>query len=425
MNKDNQASGPPAAPSLCPSCGQPDLKEVYQVRRVPVHSCLLLTSHQEALDFPRGDLTLAHCTACGFVTNTTFVPKQAVYAPGYEDQQSFSATFNQFASDLADHLIAKYDLHNKNIVEIGCGKGDFLHLLCERGGNQGVGIDPSVVPDRVHSTASERVRFVQAYYSERHAHYAADFICCRHTLEHIHTTADFLRTVRRAIGSRLNTGVFFEVPDASRILHDGAFEDIYYEHCSYFTPHSLAQLFRNCGFAVTDLYRAYGEQYLLLEARPVAEPSNRIHPLEESAEETSHAITTFAVQVRKKLAHWTQHLQNMQGKRLALWGSGSKAVAFLTSLACVDQISCVIDINPHRHGKFMPGVGCEIRPPEYLKHYAQNQQSRQSQQNQQNQQNRQNRQDQIDQIIVMNRLYEEEVRQQLTSLGVQSAVVSL
>ena len=67
---------------------------------------------------------------------------------------------------------------------------------------------------------------------------------CRHTLEHIAPTGRFLRTIRNVIGDRSDTVVLFELPDAVRILREGAFWDINYEHCSYFSPGSLSRLFR-------------------------------------------------------------------------------------------------------------------------------------------------------------------------------------
>ncbi|WAL62593.1 class I SAM-dependent methyltransferase [Thermocoleostomius sinensis A174] len=357
----------------------------------------------EALDFPRGDVVLGHCEHCGFITNIAFDAKWSAYAPNYEDQQSFSPTFNQFAIDLANRLIEKYDLYEKDIVEIGCSKGDFLLLLCELGNNRGVGIDPSVVPGRVKSAAANRVTFIQDYYGDHHAKYVGDFICCRHTLEHIQPTAEFLSTVRRSIGDRLNTVVFFEIPDTLRVLHDLAFEDIYYEHCSYFTPGSLARLFRSCGFEILDLYLAYGQQYLMIEARPVTHSSDRILPLEEALEQTAADVQYFAAAIETKLFHWKQHLVTLQdqGKRVVIWGSGSKCVAFLTTLGMADQVQYVVDINPHRHGKFIPGVGKEIKSPEFLKVY------------------------QPDQIIVMNAIYCAEIQKMLNGMGVGAEIVAL
>ncbi|MEM6611712.1 MAG: SAM-dependent methyltransferase, partial [Cyanobacteria bacterium P01_C01_bin.72] len=168
----------------CPNCGHDELRVFYEVRDVPVHSCLMMSEQSQAIDFPSGDVVLGFCDHCGFITNTEFDAKWSAYAPNYEDQQSYSPTFNKFSLKLANHLIDKYDLHNKDIIEIGCSKGDFLLLLCELGNNRGVGIDPSVVPGRVESEAADRVTFIQDYYSEKHAEYVGDFICCRHTLEH-------------------------------------------------------------------------------------------------------------------------------------------------------------------------------------------------------------------------------------------------
>jgi Methyltransferase domain/C-methyltransferase C-terminal domain len=388
---------------VCPNCGNHELFVFYEVYNVPVHSCLMLSTQQEALDFPCGDVILGFCDRCGFITNIAFDSKWSAYAPNYEDQQSFSPTFNKFSLDLANRLIEKYDLHDKDIVEIGCSKGDFLLLLCELGHNRGVGIDPSAIPGRVNTEAANRVIFVSDYYSKQHAKYVSDFICCRHTLEHIQSTAEFVKTVRLSIGDRTDTAVFFEVPDTTRVLQHLTFEDIYYEHCSYFTPGSLARLFRSCGFEVIDLYRDYGEQYLLIEVQPVAIPSNQAHLLENSVEQTARAIKYFATHINQKLLYWQQYLEKMQtqGKRVVIWGSGSKCVAFLTTLNTIDQIQYVVDVNPHRQGKFIPGVGKKIMPPEFLREY------------------------QPDRVIVMNSIYCQEIQQMLEHLGINTNVIAL
>jgi SAM-dependent methyltransferase len=361
----------------------------------------MLPTRQDALTFPTDNLVLSVCPQCGFITNPIFDSKWSAYAPNYEDQQSFSGTFNQFAFNLAQRLVDKYDLHNKDIIEIGCSKGDFLLLLCELGRNRGVGIDPSVVPGRVESEAVERVTFIQDYYSEKHSEYVGEFICCRHTLEHIRPTAELVRTVRQSIGDRQDTVVFFEIPDTTRVLRDLAFEDIYYEHCSYFTPSSLARLFRSCGFEVLDLYRAYAVQYLMIEARPVTFISQTLHPFEETLEQTLADVQFFRDRIDQKLNRWQRRLAEIEqrGKRVVIWGSGSKCVSFLTTLNAVNSIEYVVDINPHRHGRFIPGLGKEIMSPEFLKDY------------------------QPEQIIVMNAIYCNEIQQQLNTMGVTAEVV--
>ena len=41
----------------------------------------------------------------------------------------------------------------------------------------------------------------------------------------------------------------------------------------------------------------------------------------------------------------------------------------MTTLKIQDEIQYIVDINPHRHGKFIPGVGKQIVSPESLKDY--------------------------------------------------------
>lgn len=101
----------------------------------------------------------AFCKECGFISNVAFDPSKLNYSSVYEDQQSFSSTFNAFAHDIARRLIEKHNLHNKSILEIGCGKDDFLALLCELDHNRGAGIDPAYVEGRVHGEASDRLTF--------------------------------------------------------------------------------------------------------------------------------------------------------------------------------------------------------------------------------------------------------------------------
>ena len=286
---------------FCPSCNSKSMSIFYEARSIPVNSCIMFSNSIEAINFPRGDLILAFCENCGFISNIDFDPLKLDYASLIPEEQGFSATFQAFAQRIATRLIEKYDLHGKQIMEIGCGRGDFLALLCELGGNFGVGIDPSIATGGVESGVSKNLRFIKDYFSEKYASSIGDFVVCRHTLEHIHNTAEFLNSVRNAIGENVNTSVFFEVPDTTRILKEVAFWDIYYEHCSYFTLGSLASLFRFCRFEVTNLVRDYSDQYLLIEAKPVQNRSTKIMQIEESVQTTAMDVANFSKRCRDKI----------------------------------------------------------------------------------------------------------------------------
>ena len=238
--------------AVCPNCRGQGMHLFYEIRDIPVHSCLLMRTRAEALDYPTGDLRLGFCPSCGFLANTLFDSAVHEYSARYEETQGFSECFNAFARGLAQRLIDQYDLHGKRILEIGCGKGEFLALMCELGENHGIGIDPAYVPDRQPKGAVARAEFIRDFYLPKYAHLSADFFVCRHTLEHIAQTLEFMQLVRDAIGTRDDTLFFMEVPETIRILRSGAFWDVYYEHCSYFSPGSLARVIRSCGFDLLD-----------------------------------------------------------------------------------------------------------------------------------------------------------------------------
>lgn len=387
----------------CRSCGCRDLEVFYEVKNVPVHSVLLMPTRDAAITYPRGNIALAFCANCGFIGNVAFDPRVLEYSQRYEETQSFSPTYGAFAHRLATHLISRYDLHDRDVIEIGCGKGEFLSLLCELGGNRGIGFDPSYVEGRVNGTAKNLVTFITDYYSEKYADYHADFVCCRMTLEHIHDVGKFVGTLRRAIGEHKDTVVFFQVPNVMRILRDIAFWDIYYEHCSYFSPGSLARLFARHAFDVVDVWTDYDDQYLMLEAVPTNRTAVPVDDQRADVLDLARDVVIFRRDYSCRIAEWTCRLREIRERdlRAVIWGSGSKAVAFLTTLGVQGEIGYVVDVNPHRHGTYMAGTGELIVGPRFLKEY------------------------QPDLVIIMNPVYRDEIGKTLEELNLSPRIVTV
>jgi len=356
----------------CPACGGQRTDIFYAQDGVPVHSCLLMKDPEAARAFPTGSIRLAFCATCGFIFNCAFDAGLQSYSTSYEETQSFSPRFRAFARELAGRWVDRHDLHGKHVLEIGCGKAEFLVLLCELGGNRGTGIDPGVRPERVDGPAAERIELIQDFYRERYGYLAGDAVVCRHTLEHILPVADFLGAIRASIANRLGTAVLFELPDVLRVLREVAFWDVYYEHCSYFSAGSLARLFRRTGFEVDELVMEYDGQYLVLDAHAAAEGAAPVRPplpLEESLGELEAAVEHFSSSAQRRIEGWRHQLDQARGEggRAVIWGSGSKGVSYLTTLGLREEIDCVVDINPYRQGMYMPGTGHAIVAPEALR----------------------------------------------------------
>jgi SAM-dependent methyltransferase len=388
---------------LCPTCGSQKTYVFYEVHNIPIHSVLLMPTRDVALNYPKGDMALAFCQQCGFIFNRAFKPGMHEYSSSYEETQGFSPTFRGFHERLARQLIERYELCGKSVIEIGCGKGEFLTLLCELGEIRAIGFDPAYVSDRVSTEVESRVTFIKDFYSEKYTSHRADFVCCKMTLEHIQPTADFIRTLRNSVGDRLDTIVFFQVPDVVRILRDVAFWDIYYEHCSYFSAGSLARLFRRCGFEVTDLWKDYGDQYLMIEARPTNGHTGFPLPQENDLNELADYVKAFSENYQHKLNAWKQEIERIRQtkQKVVVWGGGSKGVTFLTGLHIQTEIEYVVDIDPYKHGTYMAGTGQKIVAPNFLHEYR------------------------PDGVIIMNSIYHEEIRQQLRQMGLSPQITAI
>ena len=373
---------------------------VLDMDRLPVHCNVLWPSREGALAAPRGDIHLTYMPGCGHIYNSAFDPDKMTYTQAYENSLHFSARFQAYATALADRLIATYDLHNKDIVEIGSGQGDFLKMLCRMGGNRGVGFDPSYVAQE-QEEADTAVSFIQEFYSEEFADYPADFICCRHVLEHIHEPVPFLKAVRRAINGRLETVIFFEVPNALWTVRQLGIWDIIYEHCSYYSPVSLAHLFTQAGFQVLAVDETFGGQFLTIEARLAPDTAVPAPANPQDLAALSADVAQFADNYRQKVAYWHETLHELaqNGRRVVVWGSGSKGVMFMNTFDQEGLIRYAVDINPRKQGMFVAGSGQEIVSPEFLRVY------------------------QPDVVIIMNRNYEDEIGRQLAQLGVTASIL--
>jgi 2-polyprenyl-3-methyl-5-hydroxy-6-metoxy-1,4-benzoquinol methylase len=388
-----------AAPHVCPSCGGRAGRSFYQVADVPVHQVKLVRTRQAALNCARGDIALCFCPGCGFVWNGAFDPARMRYADDYESTQAVSPTFNAFHERLARDLIGRFDLHGKRVVELGCGQGEFVTMLAELGGNEGYGFDQVLrAPGQ-----SGGVTFVKDLYAEPYRDLAPDFVCCKMTLEHVHDVATFLGGLRRTVGERPATVVVFMIPEITRILNLRAFWDVYYEHCSYWSPGSLARAFRLAGFDPLRVWTDYDDQYVLIAARPGTGRSPAL-AAEEPPAALAAKVQSFSQAVAADRARWQDRLERLRraGHKTVLWGGGSKAVAFLTTLDATAGIEHAVDLNPRRHGTFIAGTGQAIVAPAFLARYH------------------------PDVVIVMSPIYLPEITAQLERMGVHpSCLISV
>ena len=376
----------------CPACAAADLQPLADLGLVPVLSGVTFASEQEAVNSAAGHMQLRSCPACGHSSNIAFDPTLVQYDTEYDNSLHHSRVFQGYAQQLAARLAREYDLAGRRVVELGSGKGHFLDDLCRLADATGTGYDPSYAGE-VHDP---RVEFVQAFLDfDQPADF--DFFVARHVVEHIADPLQFLTALLSACGTRPVSG-YIEVPDAIYDFDHSPW-NCTYQHVSYFSATSLLRLAVRAGFAVRQLMRSFEGQYLGLEVsvnQAIADDA----PFDGMGlRREHHVLTTFRDGYPRLVQQWRDRLGRVGYEHSVLWGAGAKGLEFLNAVDPERQLAAVVDLNPAKHKRYLPVTGHLVLQPESL------------------------RDRQVSTVIVINRVYEQEIAAQLRALQVDADVI--
>ncbi len=384
----------------CPACESGNHVAILTLAALPVSIHVPSASREEAIDVDRDTLELVKCRDCGLLFNQAFSAELVRYAPGYENALNHSATYRAFANRQATELVEDFGVRRRDVVEIGCGNGFFLDAVCAHGNNRGYGIDPSAPDSRNSTTAPDfgEYSIATGTWEDWGTPADAGLVCCRHVLEHVEAPSALLARLSAITGE---AGlIYVEVPNARAMLLGGVPWDCIYEHVSYFDADSLQRLVTRCGLGIVRLDTRFREQYLCAVVGgggPVPQSESDQQGGEVGLE---HG---FALSCREAMARWTRTLDDLRrgGLDVVLWGAGSKGMVFLNLVDGPGSVSRAVDLNPSKHGKFVPGTGHPIVSPESLCERP------------------------PDVVIVSNPAYVDEISRQLADLGLSPSLLRL
>ena len=377
----------------CRSCGASSLVPILHWPALPVNAALFPSSESESLAIPRASFRLVACDVCGLVFNADHDDGLVEYSPRCVETQACSPTSRAFTDELAREWVERHGLVGQEVVEVGCGpEATFLRTMCELTGGRGIGVDPACTAgtDDVVTLIADRLRPV-------HTTLPGHALVCRHTLEHIGDVGAFLRLLAAWAEGHVGAPVLIEVPDAGRVFREGAFWDVYYEHCSYFTAASLEEALRRAGLGVERMRTGFDGQYLLVDAEPGAEAQADSGGIRATVD----AARAFGRLATERIARSQDALRGLAGTGpVVLWQAGGKALAVLTLADVGDAVSGVVDGNPAKRGLYLPGTSRSISGPQDVATLEPRH------------------------VVVMNAIYVDEVARTLSDVGVAAEVVA-
>jgi len=360
--------------TACRSCHSARLDPVLSLGDMPLANSLLDSADE---DEPRYPLDVVRCEHCSLVQITETVPPEILFRE-YGYFSSFSDTFVAHARSFARRMNEELHLGPDSLVVEAASNDGYLLQFFAEGGIPVLGIEPA---QNVAAAASARgietiaeflePELARSVVERRDRH--ADLVVANNVLAHVADLTGFVDALRTLAGD--DGLVSVEAPYVCDLVDRLEFDTIYHEHLCYFSLTSLLRLFADHGLTVVDVERLpiHGGSLRVLARAEGARPAERVAALLE--EEQAWGITDAARYaafardtdaLRGTIAGLARGLVH-GGERIAGYGAAAKAVV-LSNACGLDSsvIEYVVDRNPYKQGKLLPGVRIPVRPPETL-----------------------------------------------------------
>lgn len=292
------------------------------------------------------DLEVYECDNCGLVQ---IAAESLVYADQVGSAHASSPRMLSHRKRQAYELVERFNLRDKNILEVGCGDGHFMESLAAAGAIP-FGIEPS---ERATELGREHGLKIQEGYMGKNVQiegYPFDAFVTMHVLEHAPDPNDFLQGVYENL---TGDGVgLIEVPSFEQTLENQRIYDFITDHLSYFSVKTLRFALEKNGFNVLDIQRDWGGEHIVAIVQ----------------KQKQERLADFRMGVNFLIGEMLNFIKNYssKGKRVAIWGASTNGVTLL-SLAQFQGIVYIVDSSPHKQNRFTPVSHLPIVEPSRLK----------------------------------------------------------
>lgn len=300
---------------------------------------------RKALPVDKGvSLEVYQCSGCGLVQlNNEPVPyyREVIRA------SAISPEMAAFRLEQFTDFVGKYSLKGKKIIEIGCGRGEYLSIM-QQTGVRASGLEASA--EAVAQCAKQGLKAVQGFGhdNDRIADAPFDAFYMLNFLEHLPEPNSSLRGIIQNLAA--DAVGLVEVPNFDMILRRKLFSEFIGDHLSYFTGETLKTALQLNGFDVIACHEVWHDYSL----SAVVKKKNKTD------------FAPLAGQRSKLKGEIERFIGRYKAKKVAVWGAGHQALAVIALCDLGDKLSYVVDSAPFKQGKFTPATHLRIVGPNEL-----------------------------------------------------------
>jgi SAM-dependent methyltransferase len=363
----------------CRHCDFPLELSMVDLGSAPPSNAYLTTEnlHRAERYFP---LRVLVCGHCWLAQTEDFADANELFDDNYAYFSSYSASWLEHCERYVDEMVGRFLLNQSSLViEVAANDGYLLDFVARRG-IPCIGVEPTRSTAGVAKAKGHKIH--EEFFGERFAKELADrgefadLAIANNVLAHVPNINDFILGFNLLLKPE---GVAtFEFPHLLNLLAENQFDTIYHEHFSYLSLSSIEQIFQTNGLSIFDVQEleTHGGSLRIFAQRiktgiqPVSDNVRTIIQRElEFGICKSICYADFqarAERVKDDFVSFLIKAKHSQ-KTVAAYGAAAKGNTLMNFAGIrPDLISYVVDKNPAKQGKFMPGSRIPIKAPEML-----------------------------------------------------------
>ena len=303
------------------------------------------TRKDEALN-QKQDLKIGQCEACGLVQLIDFIP-----VPYYKKvirSSSVSLPMREFRNQQFQSFSERYNLRDKNYLELGCGYGEYLEIMAHYIKNT-KGIEFS--SDGVKKCIEKSLNVEKAYLDEAYTLNSAKFdsFGIFNFLEHIPNPVDYLKNISSILSSDA-IGIV-EVPNFDVMQSEHVYCDFSTEHIAYYDRNTLRTTLALSGFDVIEIKDVWHGDILSATVKK----RRQFMPLE------------YQSMLEKQKDILQEITSDYEENEIVVWGAGHQSLTSIKQLKIESKVQAIVDSAPAKQMKYSPASGIPIYPPNWLK----------------------------------------------------------
>lgn len=320
------------------------------------------------------------CRQCWLVQTEDYAHHAELFDGDYAYFSSFSASWLQHAKGYVATMVQRFGLDKTtHVVEVAANDGYLLQYV-QAQGIPCLGIEPTASTARAARDKGLAVReeFFGASLAEKLVSegLAADLTVANNVLAHVPDINDFVAGFARLLKP---SGVAtFEFPHLMRLVADCQFDTIYHEHFSYLSLTAVRRIFEHNGLSVFDVeelpthggsLRVYAQRIdagthqrraavdalLLREHEAGVSTPGYYSGFQARADAIKYELLRFLLDAKQA------------GRSVIAYGAAAKGNTLLNYAGVRgDLLGSVVDLNPAKQGKYMPGSRIPIVGPQQI-----------------------------------------------------------